>query len=548
MANRKYLSQSLSLEDRADLEETRQATYADDSIGEVIVADGFVHLRIWSGVLEITDGLKERRKRRVTRTDPVARVVVLGCGTITTPVMDWCLERRLPLVITNTSQDEIAMIGAPTLYDHGALRRAQALAVFAPGIGPEIARFLLDRRLSDQARIAADVLEREDVALAIEDRRKLLLTAPTIGDMMTSEARAADTYWRAFESLEARFASKDRHRVPDHWRRFGQRRSPLGSRTNRQAITVPNSLLNYGYKLAEIEATIAAIAMGLDPAMGLLHSDGPARKSFAFDLMEPVRGLVESAVISFCRDHIFRKIDFHERPDGELRILRPISHELARVLMPALRDQLAPVVEHVATTLATLGPADMRVPTHLSETSRGRVARTPRVRRLERRCKACGRSLTEPGDRRVYCSECLPEDARRHRKTVYGQKPAQTHNWRKGAYARPEDARKADGEIARHAEQKTWELEHAGMARPDPALFEPIRTALSEVPVREIMAATGLALSSARMVRSGRLVPHARHWLALAKLAGVPDPRSLLSSDQQTDLQVTTASPIGDRS
>jgi hypothetical protein len=124
MANRKYLSQSLSLEDRADLEETRQATYADDSIGEVIVADGFVHLRIWSGVLEITDGLKERRKRRVTRTDPVARVVVLGCGTITTPVMDWCLERRLPLVITNTSQDEIAMIGAPTLYDHGALRRA----------------------------------------------------------------------------------------------------------------------------------------------------------------------------------------------------------------------------------------------------------------------------------------------------------------------------------------------------------------------------------------------------------------------------------------
>jgi hypothetical protein len=53
--------------------------------------------------------------------------------------------------------------------------------------------------------------------------------------------------------------------------------------------------------------------------------------------------------------------------------------------------------------------------------------------------------------------------------------------------------------------------------------FDPIRTALAEVPVREIMIATGLALSSARMVKSGRLVPHARHWFALAKLAGIPD-------------------------
>jgi hypothetical protein len=69
------------------------------------------------------------------------------------------------------------------------------------------------------------------------------------------------------------------------------------------------------------------------------------------------------------------------------------------------------------------------------------------------------------------------------------------------------------------------------MTRPDPALFVPIRTALAEVPVREIMTATGLALSSARMVKSGRLVPHARHWFALAKLGDVPDP-SFVSAKQ----------------
>jgi hypothetical protein len=61
------------------------------------------------------------------------------------------------------------------------------------------------------------------------------------------------------------------------------------------------------------------------------------------------------------------------------------------------------------------------------------------------------------------------------------------------------------------------------MARPDPALFDPIRTELAQVPVKEIMVATGLALSSARMVKSGRLIPHARRWPILAQLGGISD-------------------------
>jgi hypothetical protein len=68
------------------------------------------------GCLEISDGLgKDRRRRRITRTDPVGRALVLGYGTVTTAAMDWCLERRLPLVITNTGQDKVAMVGAPVL-------------------------------------------------------------------------------------------------------------------------------------------------------------------------------------------------------------------------------------------------------------------------------------------------------------------------------------------------------------------------------------------------------------------------------------------------
>lgn len=515
----------LTPEDIADLDETRQATYADERLGEIAVVDGYgIRVGVWNGLLEVRDGLgKDRRTRRIARTDPVRRVLVLGFGSISTQAMSWCLERQLPFVITNTSQDEIAMIGAPVLYDHGGLRRVQALAPMTP-LGLQITHYLLDRRLLEQARISGDLLDRLDIATAIEDRRAALSTVRNVAEAMTIEAQAGDYFWRAWEPLEARFATKDRHRVPEHWPRFGQRRSPLGSKTNRQAVNVPNALLNYGYRLAEIEATIAAFAMGLDPAVGLLHADGPSRSSLALDLLEPVRGLVETVVISLCRNHTWRKVDFHERPNGELRMLPPVSHELAGILMPALRDQLAPVAEHVATTLATLGPTDLRIPTHLSETARGRVARTTRVRQLERRCRGCGRILTEPGSRRVYCAQCLPEAARRRRKLVYGRQPTQPRQYRKAAYATVRGAKKAAAEVARHDQQRAWEDEHAGMARPDPALFAPIRASLTTIPIREIMAATGLASSSATMIRSGRLLPHARHWPALAKLASVRNP------------------------
>jgi hypothetical protein len=52
-----------------------------------------------------------------------------------------------------------------------------------------------------------------------------------------------------------------------------------------------------------------------------------------------------------------------------------------------------------------------------------------------------------------------------------------------------------------------WEREHRGMARPLPAEFAPIREAPSVVPLRRISK-----------IRSGKLVPHVRHWEELAKL------------------------------
>jgi CRISPR/Cas system-associated endonuclease Cas1 len=49
-----------------------------------------------------------------------------------------------------------------------------------------------------------------------------------------------------------------------------------------------NALLNYAYAILEAEARIAAPAVGLDPAIGVMHLDARPRNSFVCDLMEPI--------------------------------------------------------------------------------------------------------------------------------------------------------------------------------------------------------------------------------------------------------------------
>src|SRR5690242_6568184 len=88
------------------------------------------------------------------------------------------------------------------------------------------------------------------------------------------------------------FPNRDLPRVPEHWRIFGTRKSPL-SGSPRLAANPANAILNYLYAVLESETRLAAAALGLDPGLGFLHVDTPARDSLACDLMEPVRPQVE---------------------------------------------------------------------------------------------------------------------------------------------------------------------------------------------------------------------------------------------------------------
>jgi hypothetical protein len=134
------------------------------------------------------------------------------------------------------------------------------------------------------------------------------------------------------------------------------------------------AVLNYAYKLAEIEAGLAAMRIGLDPAIGILHADVAGRPSFACDLMEAVRPVVDAYVLDILSGPL-RKREFTEDARGVVRCLAPITHRLAEA-MPSYAVVLGPVVEHVADLLAKSCPYDVNVPTVLSGTKHKAAARS----------------------------------------------------------------------------------------------------------------------------------------------------------------------------
>jgi hypothetical protein len=73
------------------------------------------------------------------------------------------------------------------------------------------------------------------------------------------------------------------------------------------------------------------------------------------------------------------------------------------------------------------------------------------------------------------------------------------------------------------------------MLRPEPSLFIPIRAGLGGVPIPKVQGATGLAESTATMIRLGKINPLVRNWEVLADLAGVPHPLTVAQPRGETN-------------
>jgi CRISPR-associated endonuclease Cas1 len=515
----------LTPEDVADSTAALAETYSRPDSGGVCVVDGFgVRVVVERGALEVHDGVgPHRRTRRFDRaTHGLRRLVILNAaGIVSLDALRWCANLGVGVVVFG--RDGTAQLAStPRMTDDARLRRTQALAPFEP-YGLDVARWLMSRKIQGQGKLVLRHFGDSETAETIGDLALASEGVKTIDELRQLEASAAALYfgaWFGRAECAPTFATKDLRRIPPHWSRYEGRRSVLASAaSNRKAERPVNAMLNYLYSLVEAEAIFACQAVGLDPGLGIVHADAKGRQSLALDLMEPVRPEVDAFVLDMVERRTFRKAEFTETSDGHVRLLAPLTHELAET-MPQWAKSLGPIAEHVAhvfgkamdgsysaaTPLTSRRHRDAQVVVKARKVEATRRAAASRV--LQRSaaqpaalalwtCPDCGGAVTNP--RHVRCEACIDAD------------PAQAPEAR---------GRRGAAIAARKRALTEWDKANPDAVY-DPELFRrEILAKLGTVPLAEIMEAAGCCKASASDYRRGKRTPHVSTWQALAQWVG----------------------------
>jgi hypothetical protein len=404
----------------------------------------------------------------------------------------------------------------PVRSSDAKLRRAQALA-HSSGAALRITRELISQKVAGQERVARQNLLDSATADAIAQFRAEVPTGDSITTIRLIESQAARAYWSAWSTLPINFPKNDLGRVPEHWRRFGARVSPLTG-SPRLAANPANAILNYLYCVLESEARLAAAALGLDPGLGVLHVDTPARDSLACDLMEPVRSQVDAYVLDWITRQPLRREWFFEQRDGNCRLMGPFAVRLSETA-PIWGRAVAPIAEWVArqlwSTTRKRTESDLP-PTHLTQTHR-REARgisstpmRPVAPRVENLCRGCGKAI---GAGRRNCGNCAvsPATERLAIASRLGRAAAQT----------PEAlAKQADSQRRHSRARSSWDKSTLP-AWLTPELFaQKIQPLLSNVATSVIRSRIGVSRWYASRIRQGYR-PHPRQWQSLARLVGI---------------------------
>ena len=437
-------------------------------------------------------------------------------GMVSLAALRWLADQDASFVMLDRDGSVLATTG-PVYPSDARLRRAQAFA-HQSGAALRIVRELISQKIAGQERLAGDNLRNPSAAQKIAQARAAVTTAETIESIRLLEGQAGHAYWSAWRSVPVTFPRIDVRRVPDHWRTFGTRKSPL-SGSPRLAVNPPNAILNYLYAVLESEACLAIAALGLDPGLGVLHFDSRKRDSLAYDLMEPVRPQVDAYVLEWISRRPLRREWFFERRDGTCRLMGSFAVGLSETA-PTWAHAIAPLAERVSRTLWStirkpirqLSPAT-RLTQGRRRQSRGGPSSLPAkpVPRPPAVCRVCGVTIRF---RRTYCASCA----------VTISKEALVKAARLGrvaAHSSEARARQAEKQRRHAAELKAWQPSDKPDWLTEATYREKIQPCLAGVTIPVISSALGVSNPYAADIRAGRHHPHPRNWQTLAQLVGV---------------------------
>lgn len=260
-------------------------------------------------------------------------IICLTNTTVSSPFIAFCGERGIGLSFQSDNGRFYGRIyGA---VSGNVLLRKKQFALLDTPESAGIVRNILIGKISNcrmlLMRSARNSMEDKparlnDSAEMLRAQTELLHTAESIDSMRGIEGTAAAIYFRAFDDM---LKTND----PDMQFERRSRRPP----ENRI-----NALLSFVYMLMKNDVQSALESVGLDPAVGYLHTLRPGRPSLALDMMEELRG-------ALCDRFVISLVNLKQIQSGDITIESNeyrLSDKARRLVIDSWQKRKKEEIEH----------------------------------------------------------------------------------------------------------------------------------------------------------------------------------------------------------
>lgn len=336
--------------------EPKISRHVRDAEAAPLVLTGYgLSLRVQKGSLVVCDGNthfpSNQRKWRffpAALDVPPAIVVLDGSGDITLDAIDWLATQGIPLirlrwngrfasVLTSGGQ---AASASKVHWQQTTRDNPRARLAFAANLVREKA----ENSLQTLEEYISPSPLRDQACAKLAYRAKLLRRKPprTFASLLGFEGAIAGDYFRVWTGIPLQWKALKRYPIPVDWSkyrsrialRYGIRLGRDGGGYNRGATHPVNAMLNYAYTVLIARTQIHLIANGFDPMIGVMHQKKQFRgisPAFALDHMEPMRPVVDRAVLRLINEMTFTGADFSIQRDGVCRLNPELARRLAQL-------------------------------------------------------------------------------------------------------------------------------------------------------------------------------------------------------------------------
>jgi len=303
------------------------------SAKRIVVMSGHVDIRVSGGRLKLKYGFpldgtvtEEWIDRGTCDVDHI--VVVGNSGTITLDAIQWLMDMGIVVSMLDY-QGNLVTDMLPKEHISPIVKQRQACA--SPQLQRRLAVWLLQEKLYGQLQtlkglkfagftVGAKLAIKQGIE-QFPSFQRALSKCQNADELREVEAQAGKAYWGSFQGVPLSWKVTKAKPVPEHWLTIGPRMSPK-SGYGRNSVTPFHSCLNYLYACLESRVKRYCIAYRLDVDFPALHSNSRTNRSgLIYDLMEPVRPLVDRLLYQFMARTALRVSNFFETRQGVCKVM-----------------------------------------------------------------------------------------------------------------------------------------------------------------------------------------------------------------------------------